>query len=77
VTRAEIGIIGGSGFYRFLDGAREVSLDTPYGLPSGPLAVGTVGGRSVAFLARHGARHELAPHAINYRANLWACGPLA
>jgi 5'-methylthioadenosine phosphorylase len=69
---AEIGIIGGSGFYRFLEDAREVGLDTPYGLPSGPLTVGVFEGRSVAFLPRHGPGHELAPHAINYRANLWA-----
>ena len=69
---AEIAIIGGSGFYRFLDDATEVSVDTPFGPPSGPVTVGSVGGRAVAFLARHGARHHLAPHSVNYRANLWA-----
>ena len=69
---AEIGIIGGSGFYRFLEGAQEVEVDTPYGAPSSPLAVGTVGNRSVAFLARHGTKHQFAPHAVNYRANMWA-----
>ena len=72
MTSAEIAVIGGSGFYRFLDDATTVSVDTPYGPPSSPLTVGTVGGRSVAFLARHGDRHHLAPHQVNYRANLWA-----
>lgn len=72
MSSAEIAIIGGSGFYRFLDDTTEVELDTPFGPPSGPVTVGRVGGRSVAFLARHGSRHHLAPHAVNYRANLWA-----
>lgn len=72
MARAEIAIIGGSGFYRFLDDATEVSVDTPFGPPSGPVTVGAVRGRAVAFLARHGVRHHLAPHSVNYRANLWA-----
>jgi 5'-methylthioadenosine phosphorylase len=71
-VRAEIGIIGGSGFYAFLEGAEEVELETPYGKPSAPLRVGELGGRRVAFLPRHGRRHELPPHRIPYRANLWA-----
>ncbi|MBO0713664.1 MAG: S-methyl-5'-thioadenosine phosphorylase [Acidimicrobiales bacterium] len=70
--RAEIGIIGGSGFYRFLDDIEEVDAHTPYGPAAGPLAVGRVGDRAVAFLARHGPRHHLPPHRVNYRANLWA-----
>jgi 5'-methylthioadenosine phosphorylase len=69
---AEIAVIGGSGFYRFLDDASEVVLDTPYGAPSGPVTIGGLGGRSVAFLARHGPKHHLPPHGINGRANLWA-----
>jgi 5'-methylthioadenosine phosphorylase len=69
---AEIAVIGGSGFYRFLDDASEVVLDTPYGAPSGPVTIGGLGGRSVAFLARHGPNHHLPPHGINGRANLWA-----
>ena len=69
---AEVGVFGGSGFYSFLEDVREVSVDTPYGAPSASLAVGEVGGRRVAFLARHGVRHELPPHRVNYRANLWA-----
>jgi 5'-methylthioadenosine phosphorylase len=69
---AEIAVIGGSGFYRWLEGAAECAPTTPYGPPSGPISVGTVGGRPVAFLARHGRNHQVAPHAVNSRANLWA-----
>ena len=69
---ADVGVIGGTGFYSFLDDADEVVVETPYGDPSAPLAVGRVGERSVAFLPRHGPHHEFPPHAINYRANLWA-----
>ncbi|MDP9444502.1 MAG: S-methyl-5'-thioadenosine phosphorylase [Actinomycetota bacterium] len=67
-----IAVIGGSGFHAFLSDVDEVKVDTPYGPPSSPVAVGTVDGREVAFLTRHGRRHELPPHRINYRANLWA-----
>ena len=70
--RAEIGVIGGSGFYRFLDGARRVAVETPYGAPSDDLVIGELHGRSVAFLARHGHDHRFPPHRVNYRANLWA-----
>lgn len=69
---AEIGVFGGSGFYAFLDDVTTVPIHTPYGAPSAPVAVGTVGDRRVAFLPRHGTRHELPPHKVNYRANLWA-----
>jgi len=69
---AEVAVIGGTGFYSFLEDARDHHLETPYGLPSAPLTVGTVAGRSVAFLPRHGKDHEHPPHRINYRANLWA-----
>ena len=69
---AEIGVIGGSGLYSFLDDAEQIDVDTPYGPPSDPLVLGTVAGRSVAFLPRHGADHRLPPHRIPYRANLWA-----
>ena len=65
-------MIGGSGFYTFLDDPEQVAVPTPYGDPSAPVSVGSLAGRSVAFLPRHGAGHELPPHAINYRANLWA-----
>jgi 5'-methylthioadenosine phosphorylase len=69
---AEIGVIGGSGFYSFLDDAREYAVDTPFGAPSDPLVVGEVAGRRVAFVARHGGGHRFPPHRVNYRANLWA-----
>jgi len=69
---AEIGIFGGSGFYSFLERVETVELDTPYGMPSAPVAIGEVGGRRVAFVPRHGPQHELPPHRIPYRANLWA-----
>jgi 5'-methylthioadenosine phosphorylase len=71
-ARAEIGVIGGSGFYALASDLDEVWVDTPFGPPSDPLAIGTVGGRQVAFLPRHGKDHRLPPHMINYRANLWA-----
>ena len=68
-----IGVIGGSGFYTFFgDDARTVSLDTPYGAPSGAITVGTVAGHEVAFLPRHGPNHEFSPHTVPYRANMWA-----
>ncbi|HKP19207.1 MAG TPA: S-methyl-5'-thioadenosine phosphorylase [Gaiellaceae bacterium] len=69
---AEIGIFGGSGFYGFLDDVEEVEVETPYGSASAPLTIGEVGGKRVAFLPRHGREHQLPPHRIPYRANLWA-----
>ncbi len=71
-SRADIAVIGGSGFYSFLEDAEEVDVSTPYGDPTAPVSVGEVGGRRVAFLPRHGRDHEYPPHRINYRANLWA-----
>jgi 5'-methylthioadenosine phosphorylase len=72
MTTADVAVIGGTGFYTFLDDAEELAVETPYGAPSAPVAVGTVAGRRVAFLPRHGRHHEYPPHAIPYRANLWA-----
>jgi 5'-methylthioadenosine phosphorylase len=69
---AEIGVFGGSGFYSLLDDVREVKVDTPYGPPSDSFFLADVAGRAVAFLPRHGRRHTIPPHAINYRANVWA-----
>ncbi len=69
---AEIGVIGGSGFYSLLRDAAEVRLPTPWGEPSESLAVGTLGGRRVAFLPRHGRDHRFSPHRVPYRANMWA-----
>ncbi|GAA1883123.1 S-methyl-5'-thioadenosine phosphorylase [Lapillicoccus jejuensis] len=69
---AEIGLIGGSGFYEFFTDAERVSVATPFGEPSDDVVVGEVDGRRVAFLARHGQGHRFPPHRVNYRANLWA-----
>jgi 5'-methylthioadenosine phosphorylase len=66
------GVFGGSGFYSFLDDVREIEVDTPYGEPSGPVTIGTAGGREVAFLPRHGVKHQFPPQTVPYRANLWA-----
>jgi 5'-methylthioadenosine phosphorylase len=70
--RADLGVIGGSGFYEFLEGAERVSVETPFGSPSDDIVVGQVEGRRVAFIARHGQGHRFPPHLVNYRANLWA-----
>jgi 5'-methylthioadenosine phosphorylase len=68
-----LGVIGGSGFYSFFGAdARTINLDTPYGSPSAPITVGTVGDHEVAFLPRHGANHEFPAHTVPYRANMWA-----
>lgn len=72
MATAEIGIFGGSGFYSLFDSVEERQLETPYGPPSSPVAIGDVRGKTVAFIPRHGKDHELPPHRINYRANLWA-----
>jgi len=70
----KIGIIGGSGLYRMsgLTDTREVRIKTPFGDPSDALVVGTLEGRRVAFLARHGRGHLFSPSEINYRANICA-----
>jgi 5'-methylthioadenosine phosphorylase len=70
-VRAEVGVFGGSGFYSFLEDVEEVVLETPYGAPSDSYFMGDVGGVRVAFLPRHGRRHQYPPHMINYRANVW------
>jgi 5'-methylthioadenosine phosphorylase len=72
MVEADIGVFGGSGFYSFIEGAREVEVETPYGKPSAPFVIGEIGGKRVAFLPRHGRAHELPPAQIPYRANVWA-----
>ncbi|MCM3880797.1 MAG: S-methyl-5'-thioadenosine phosphorylase [Vicinamibacterales bacterium] len=71
--KAQIGVIGGSGLYDMADltEREEVSLKTPFGDPSGPYLVGTLRGKRVAFLARHGAGHRLLPSELNFRANIF------
>jgi 5'-methylthioadenosine phosphorylase len=74
VAQAEIGIIGGSGLYRMegLGSAKWVRVATPFGRTSDAFRVGTLEGRRVAFLARHGRGHLLTPSEINFRANIYA-----
>jgi 5'-methylthioadenosine phosphorylase len=72
VCTADVAVIGGSGFYEFLEDPVTKPVETPYGEPSAPISVGEVAGRKVAFLPRHGQGHRFPPHLINYRANLWA-----
>jgi len=73
---AEVGVFGGSGFYEFLDDATDVEVTTPYGPPAAPIAIGTLGGRRIAFLARHGRRHDYAAHRVPFQANMWAMASL-
>jgi 5'-methylthioadenosine phosphorylase len=72
-----LGVIGGSGFYTFFESpfgskVRDIDVDTPYGQPSAPIMVGTIGDHEVAFLPRHGASHQFSAHTVPYRANMWA-----
>ncbi len=73
MEQVQIGIIGGSGLYEMAEvtDRREVPLQTPFGEPSGPYVIGTLRGRRVAFLARHGAGHRLSPSELNFRANIF------
>lgn len=73
---AEVGVFGGSGFYDFLDDAVDVEISTPYGAPAAPVRLGTLADRRVAFVARHGRRHEFAAHRVPFRANVWAMAAL-
>jgi len=70
----EIGIIGGTGIYDsdLLKNTQEVNIDTPYGKPSDTITVGIFKGRKIAFLPRHGKKHTIPPHMINFKANIWA-----
>jgi 5'-methylthioadenosine phosphorylase len=73
MEQVHIGIIGGSGLYDMAEvtDRQEVSLTTPFGDPSAPYVLGTLRGRRVAFLARHGAGHRLSPSELNFRANIY------
>jgi 5'-methylthioadenosine phosphorylase len=73
LSQAEIGIIGGSGLYSMpgLTDVRELAQDTPFGAPSDPYVLGTLAGRKVAFLARHGRGHRILPSELNFRANIY------
>ncbi len=71
---AEIAVIGGTGVYdpEIIEDAREVKVYTPFGAPSGLITLGTYGGREIAFIPRHARGHQIPPHRINSRANVWA-----
>ena len=71
---AEIGIFGGTGIYDsgLLKDSKEISIDTPYGKTSDSITVGEFNGKKVAFMPRHGKKHTIPPHLINFRANIWA-----
>src|SRR5215475_13038764 len=73
-AQASIGIIGGSGLYSMsgLTDSREIRVKTPFGDPSDVVVLGTLEGKRVAFLARHGRGHRILPSEINYRANIYA-----
>src|SRR5512145_802669 len=73
-THAALAIIGGSGLYEMpgLEDAQEHKASTPFGNPSAPIVIGTLEGKRVAFLARHGLGHSISPSEINYRANIYA-----
>src|SRR6478736_2826361 len=73
MQRAQIGIIGGSGLYDMADvtDREEVKVTTPFGEPSGPYVIGTLRGKRVAFLARHGIGHRILPSELNFRANIY------
>ena len=70
--KIEIGVFGGSGFYTLFEKSETRTVETPYGPPSDKIVIGTIAGKRVAFLPRHGSSHQLPPHQINYRANVWA-----
>lgn len=67
-----IGVIGGSGFYKFLQTKEASKLETPYGSPSASVKISDVKGKRVAFIPRHGEHHQFPPHVVPYRANLYA-----
>lgn len=74
MEQAEIGIFGGTGIYDsgLLKEAKEITIDTPYGKTSDSITVGIFKGKKIAFMPRHGKKHTIPPHQINYRANIWA-----
>ena len=74
VDQAEIGIFGGTGIYDsgLLQDTKEISIDTPYGKPSDTITLGTFKDRKIAFMPRHGKKHTIPPHMINFKANIFA-----
>ncbi len=71
MRKAEVAVIGGTGLEALLTGEEQIKVGTPYGLAP-PISVGSVNGKTVAFLPRHGLHHSVPPHKVNYRANIYA-----
>lgn len=71
-NKAEIGIFGGSGLYKFFKQGKWITITTPYGKPSDKIFLTEYNSKEVAFLPRHGRKHQIPPHKINYQANIWA-----
>lgn len=72
LPQVKIGIFGGSGFYELLKNSKEYEIDTPYGKPADKVAVGEIDGKEVAFLPRHGKKHQFSAHKVPFKANLYA-----
>ena len=74
MDEARIAVIGGSGLYDMaeLDNVKEIQIETPFGTPSDTIVTGNLDGVKLAFLPRHGQKHSVAPHKINFLANIWA-----
>ena len=74
MEQAEIGIFGGTGIYDsgLLQESKEITVDTPFGKTSDSITVGIFKGKKIAFMPRHGKKHNISPHLINFRANIWA-----
>lgn len=73
MEKAEIGLIGGTGFYNFFEGKiKEIKVTTKFGSPSDKITIGKVFGKKVAFLPRHGKKHQFPPHKVPFRANILA-----
>ena len=74
MEEADIGIFGGTGIYDsgLLKEAKEITIVTPFGKPSDTITVGIFKGKKVAFMPKHGRKHTIPPHLINYKANIWA-----
>ena len=72
--KARIAIIGGSGIYDpgMCEKSEKIKVYTPFGAPSAPITIGEYKGINIAFIPRHGEKHSIPPHSINYRANIWA-----
>ncbi len=72
LPHVEIGVFGGSGFYSLFEKPQKINLETPYGKPSAPITIAEISGEKVAFLPRHGEKHQYPPHKIPYKANIYA-----